>query len=141
MKKRFILCLFLLTTTAQAGELHDFNQVKSTLQIGKTIHFVFDLSKCDGGTYSNIEGTFTPNEVIVDSYYNKIHASNLHFTLNHPNFINKPVYEYTTYLLDKYYNSSYVIVTTQVLDVKKSSVLKSESKWYCRIGNGIKIYD
>ena len=131
----------LFSTTVSADELPDFNQVKSAVLAGKSIRIAVHFPQCSGQAnlapipVQNV-GTFTPNEVAIDKSGN-IAASLTHFTLNNPDFLDKPVYEFVTY---KILDANTVKLTIQVLDATNYQPLTSKFYFDCELRKGAKIY-
>lgn len=141
MKKLFLLSLLAITTNSFANELHDFDQIKSTVTNGKSIRIAIDFSKCttENTSFSkdkNNIAIFTPNEIVVDNN-DRIVTSLMHFTLYNSNFPAKPVYQFIRYTLtaDNNVNLAY-----QILDAKNYALLADTVTVDCKINVGAKIY-
>jgi hypothetical protein len=135
--KKIILCSLLLASTQSfADTLHNFNDVKSAVLTGKSIHIVVDFSKC--GTLHNQSmsaGIFTPNEIGVTD--NHIATSLTHFTLNNPAYPNKPVNDFVRYTIS---DDTSVSVKSQALAATTYEPLESPSTVSCKIDEGVTIY-
>ena len=144
MKKLFLLSLLFLATAGFAEELHHFDEIKSTVLLGKSIHIIINFSQCTTSSPSksatkdqyNI-GVFTPNEIIVNSK-GHIASSLTHFTLNNPRFPSKPVFEFVRYTITTDDN---INVIAQVLDATDYTSLSRETSFDCKIDTAAKIYN
>jgi hypothetical protein len=139
MKKLILLTSLLSATNCFANALHNFDEIKTAVITGKTIHIVIDFSKCSMPskqmTRSVVIGAFTPNAIqIVNDH---IATSLTHFTLTNPSFPEKPVYEYIKYTITDKNN---VNVTHQVLDAANYTSLSNISSFNCKIESGAQIY-
>jgi len=140
-KKLFLLSSLFIVTNTFAAELHNFDQVKSVVTTGKSIRISIDFTKCtpekNAVTQDTMNlGIFTPNEIIVDSN-GRIDASLMHFTLNDPNFPDKPIYQFVRYTLTSDNN---VNLATQLLDATNYASLKDKVSFDCKIDTGAHIY-
>lgn len=135
MKKLALLVSFLISTNSVAGELHNFNEVKTAIVSGKTIHIAIDFSKCSasnkGIAQSMSIGVFTPTAIVVTDH---IATSLTHFTLNN----GKPVYEFVRYTIT---DDNNVNVTNQVLDAVNYTPIADKSAFNCKLETGAKIFD
>lgn len=135
MKKLTLLVSFLISTNSIAGELHNFNEIKTAIVTGKTINIAVDFSKCTasnkGVAPSITIGVFTPNSIVVTD---RIATSLTHFTLNNE----KPVYEFVRYTIT---DDNSVNVTEEVLDAVKYTPTSDKISFNCKLETAAKIFD
>ncbi len=145
MKKLILLSGLFLTTTAFAGELHNYNDIVSAISSGTSLHFVTDFTQCTPTKKSAAAatvittmstGAFTPNEIGVTSEH--IATALTHFTLNDPMFPGKPVNEFVRYTITPDNNMNVIL---NVLDpVTYASLLNPPIVLNCKIDVATKIY-
>lgn len=139
MKKLILLASLLITTNSFADELHNFNEIKAAVIIGKTIHIAIDFSKCAAPNKANAQsmnvGIFTPSAIQVANDH--IATSLTHFTLNNPGFPDKPIYEFVRYTIT---GDDNVNLTAHVLDAVNYISLSNRISFNCKIDSGAKIY-
>lgn len=139
MKKIFLLASLLITNTSFAYELHEYNEVMAAIILGKTIHILVDFLKCSTPNNERAQtmsvAAFTPNVIsVIDDH---IATSLLHFTMNNPNFPDRPVYEFTRYTLSE---DNTVTLNGTVLDAVHYTPLSNKFSFTCKIDSGVKIY-
>ena len=139
MKKLALLASLLISTNSIAGELHNFNEVKTAIVTGKTIHIAINFSRCSasnkGMTQSMSIGVFTPNAIAITDH---IATSLTHFTLDNPSFPGKPVYEFVRYTIT---GDNNVNLTDQVLDAVNYTPISDKVSFNCKLETGAKIFD
>ena len=133
MKKLAFLISLMISANSFAAELTNYDQVKTAISTGKSIHIII------GGTASNAVtyiGEYTPSEFMITD---RIAASSTHFTLNNPRYLDKPVYEFVSYTIT---NDNKLTMTSQVLDVINHVPIPGTkfSATY-NLGTSAKIYD
>ena len=127
----------LIAANCFAAESHNFNDIKAAVANGKNIRLVIDFEKCS--TPNNLlaesrKGVFTPNEMqITDDH---IAASLMHFTLNHPNFLGKPIYEYSRYTI----TADNLEFNVQPLDAITYAPLAEKFSVKCKLDAAVKVY-
>jgi hypothetical protein len=139
MKKIFFGLSLFISINSFADVLHNYDEVKTAVINGQTIHIAIDFSQCTTNRLnltapSNI-GVFTPDTMQVADNY--IATSFNHFTLNNPGFAGMPIYEFVTYtIIDK----NYVKLTSQPLDATSYKPLADKVAFICQIDAGAKFY-
>lgn len=138
LKKLIALSLLAGSTQLYAHELHDYAQIKSAIISGKTIHMVFDYSKCTpaDANHAQYMGTFTPNEMLIKND-NYITTSLLHFTLSNPDVNYRPIYEFNKYVITMDNNLTW---THQILDAPTYTPMGDKTTTTCQIDAGVKFY-
>jgi hypothetical protein len=138
LKTLTLLALLFNTGNSLAQELQSFDAIKTAAITGKPIHIVIDFSKCASPRRPELTsiGVFTPNALHVTQ--EAIMTSLKHFTLNHPRFPDKPVYEFIRYTLT---HNNQVVVTTQVLEAIHYVPVSDQLSFQCEIGAGATFYD
>ena len=145
MKKSFLFSLLFVATSGFADELQHFDEIKSSVIVGKSIRIAIDFSQCTTSSSSSSKsatqdqyniGVFSPNEIIVNSK-GQIASSLTHFTLNNPSFPSKPVFEFVRYTIT---SDDSVNVITQVLDATNYTPLSNKISFDCKINTAAKIY-
>jgi hypothetical protein len=139
MKKLILFFLLFITPYSFAEELHNYNDIRTSIINGKKIRIVMELSQCSNSNnlaHSTMNiGVFTPNAMQVTNDH--IVTSFIHFTLNNPKFAGTPVYEYVTYTL---YTDNNMKVTEQVLEPALHSPITDLYSFKCKLDAGVKIY-
>lgn len=137
MKKSIIIALLISSTPIFAKKLQDYDQIKSAVLNGKTIHIVIDFSLCTSNekTTPKNKGVFRPNTMQVMDHH--IATSFRHFTLDNPAYPDKPLYEFVRYTIA---DTNKVKVTYQMLDVMNLSPLSRKMLFDCEIEVAAKFY-
>ncbi|KTD53619.1 VirK protein [Legionella santicrucis] len=140
MKKLVLWALMvLMASTGFAHSLQHFKDVQKAVLKGKHVHFVVDFLKCAGPTPLKMDpllvGLVSFHEIAMTQ--DKLAASSNHFTLNDPQFINQPVYEFARYTLT---NDDQMTISMQVLDAKDYSLLTDKVTYKCKLGESVKVY-
>ena len=142
MKRFLILSLLLSSITAFAGELANYEAIKTTILKGKSIRIAIDFDKCTPQQVSVIQppsfglGIFSPNEIIITGN-GQIAASLLHFTLNDPHMPSKPLYQYARYTITP---DNTINLATQALDATTFKPLSDGFAFNCKISTEAKVY-
>jgi hypothetical protein len=141
--KKLLLALAGLTMTANcfAGQLMDYNQVKTAVTNGESIRIATDFSKCTPGNNTGAQpkltlGVFSPDAVIINAD-GAIKTALKHFTLNEPTMPGKAVYQYIVYTMNA---DNSMKVSIYVLDAVNYSMLSQSNSYQCTIADGAKIY-
>ena len=139
MKKMALLSSLILSTTSMAGELPNYNAIKTSVLSGKSIHIVIDFSKCSTSAKniadSTSVGIFSPSSIAITDH---IATSLTHFTLNDPSFPARPVYEFVRYVIT---DDNHVNLTTQVLDAVNYGPISDKISFNCPLETAAKVYD
>jgi len=139
LNKIALLAMLCISPTF-ASELSDFDEIRSVVLKGNSIHIVTDFAKCEAEFEKakplTIKGAFKPDTVMISQ--DNILSSFTHFTLNNPHFPEKPVYEFVVYQITK---ENKVNITSQVLDATNYKPLRKKSTFTCKISEGTKIFD
>ncbi len=139
MKKLLVAPFLFFATTSFSGELHNFAEVKSAVITGKQIHIATDFTKCTSsnknGAYGMV-GIYAPTE--LQALDTRIVTSFMHFTLNNPGFLDKPVYQFVKYTIS---DDNNLTLSFQVLDARNYSPLSEKKSYVCKLDDGVKIYD
>ena len=139
MKNFFLPALLLISNFCYSQELLNFNQIKTALLSGNSIHINIDFLKCTGPSQKTFStsyiGLFTPNQIMIGSD-GTINTSFKFFTLDNPNFPRTPIYEYVTYSIK---DNNSLQLTTEVLNAEHHPLTEMFS-FTCEIGKGAKIY-
>src|SRR5262249_1800727 len=130
------------STNAFAGELANYEAIKTAVLEGKSIRIAVDFDKCKPQRI-NIKqapsfgiGIFSPNEIIIEGN-GHIAASLLHFTLNDQHMLKKPVYQYLRYTITP---DNMINLATQALDATTFNQLSDGFAFNCKISTEAKVY-
>ena len=141
MKKLLCLTTLLFVSHCYAEQLHSYDQIKSAIAEGKNIRIYVDYSKCTTSSKQksmpSYSGVYTPNSITINNDAGYIATSMLHFTLNHPQFLSKPVYEFLRYTIT---SDNSVVLTETVLNPVDYSPLSNKFVLNCKIDEGTKIF-
>lgn len=140
MKKKFLCFLSaLITFSAHADELKNFNELKSSIYNGKKINIVVLLDQCKSTENSSnsiaMSGTFSPDAFMISK--DQILASDLHFTRNSPGYKNQSVFEFTTY---RFSTDNKVTLLVQTLKATNYSPLGKERILNCSVTSSVKLF-
>ncbi|TAK73968.1 MAG: hypothetical protein EPO11_07650 [Gammaproteobacteria bacterium] len=139
--KKLIFAFLFLATNSFALELHTYDQINAAVSTGKSIHILIHYSQCTAPSakpeQSGSSSVFTPNEMSINNDNGYIAASLMHFTLNNPDFLGKPIYEFSRYTL---LNNNSVSLSSQVLDAVTYSPLTNKVTYNCQLNTGAKVY-
>jgi len=139
MKKIILFVSLLVSSNCFADELSNFDQIKTAVITGKTIHMVIDFLKCSALNKSIkssiMVGVFTPNTIDVTDDH--ITTSLTHFTFDNPRFPGKAIYEFVKYTITDNNNIS---VTDQELDAVTYQPISNIFSFNCKISSGAKVY-
>jgi len=135
--------LSLVISNSFAAELTNFNDIKAAVLNGKTIHMAINFTKCTTSTHqkfahfmANTIGVVTPN--VFQVHEDMLITSITHFTLNHPQFPQRPVQEYITFRITE---ENELKMTHQSLDAAHYMPISGLMNYTCEIGSDAKVYD
>lgn len=138
--KQYLFLSMLLTTTAFAEQLHNYDQIKSTIEKGREIRLYIDYTKCvlpsKNLTLPNNSATYTPNAMAINTA-GEIGSYLLYFTMNDPHYLNKPVYQFFKFVISP---NNILTMTSSVLNAADYSFLQDEGTVKCNIDNGVNIF-
>ena len=141
MKRLLCLTTLLFASHCYADQLHNYEQIKSAIAEGKNIRIFVDYSKCTSSSKQkgmpNYSGAYTPNEITINNDAGYIAASILHFTMNHPQFPSKSVYEFLRYTIS---SDNSILLTETVVNPVDYSPLSAKFSLNCKIDDGTKIF-
>lgn len=140
MKKILALSLIFAASNCIANELTNFEQIKSAVTTGKTVHITINFKQCTNPT-KNISqpmmiGIFTPDKITVTDTH--IATAFMHFTLNDPKYPDQPFYEYARYTIN---TNNEVNLSMQTIYAPNFSLVGKKISFNCKIGDGAKFYD
>lgn len=139
MKKLVLIAALTFSSSAFAGELSSYNDVKSAITTGKTIHIVTELGKCETpGNRRPVPthiGVFTPTEFLISDH---IATSLSHLTMNNPRYRDMPVFEFVSYRITE---DNHVNVAAHILHPDNYASAFEKTSFDCKLGEGAKIYD
>lgn len=142
MKKFLILSLLLSSANVFAGELVNYEAIKTAVLEGKSIRIAIDFDKCTPQqvTVKQLHsfgiGIFSPNEIVIEGN-GFISASLLRFTLKDPHMPSKPVYQYARYTITP---NNMINLATQALDATTFNPLSDGFAFNCKISTDAKVY-
>lgn len=117
-----------ISTCAMANEVKTFDQLKESIQQGKSITIVTTVDQAAG-----VLGYFKPNDIMVLPNY--IATSDLHFT-NKDNPQSLPTYEYVDYIINK---DGTVTLTSEQYDAQTFQPRTSASLKF-QLGSTLKVF-
>jgi hypothetical protein len=136
MKKILLLALTLLSN-AQAEELRSFAGINEAISGGEQLTFVIHLEQCQSAhRLPQITGLVKPNVILVVAN-NSVKASHRTFTLNNPNFLDVPVFEYNKYTIGTDGKVSIKVTTMKATTYEKLASHEVQ----CTLGVGFKVFE
>ena len=139
MKKLLALAGMLLATNGFAGQLTDYNQIKSAVMNGESIRIATDFNKCIGKGNESPKyslGVFSPESIYVYAD-GTIKTALKNFTLNDRNVPGKPVYQYVVYTINP---DNTVRVSMYVMDAANYTMITKNEGNMCDLADGAKVY-
>jgi len=136
----FILATLSTVSAASASDLHTYADVKSAIQSGKRLSIFVDYSQCTlangNKSHINISAVLTPSEIIINNDKEYMTSSVFHFTLSHPAFPGKGIYEFSKYTLT---NGDDFTYSVQVVDPTNYQPLNDAMTFNCKLDVGVKM--
>ncbi|RUR19051.1 hypothetical protein ELY21_05875 [Legionella sp. km535] len=103
MRKLVALAMLFTALDGFANELHSYVKIKETVAKGQLVRVFVDYAKCSGPSsgykMANYNSAYTPNEIAINNDAGYMAASMMHFTVNHPQYPNQPLYEFIRYTI------------------------------------------
>lgn len=136
MKKIMGLALLVSTVSVQSAQLNQFTEMAQAISLGKKISFVVDFKNCT----SSMElpptiGALSPDAIMVIGE-KRITASHRHFTLDDPQTLGDPAFDYTKFNINA---DGSVSLKMTILDAKTYEKRGTYSI-SCVLGQSFKVF-
>ena len=139
VKKIILLSALLLSSNLFAKELQNYDEVKSAVLNGQSIHINVDFTKCATAARQNAEdlhvASFTPTAIQIARDH--IATSLTHFTLGNPHYPDKPIYEFIKYTINQ---NGILILNAQALNPLLYTPIGEAMTFTCKVGEGVRIF-
>ncbi|KTD54702.1 VirK family protein [Legionella quateirensis] len=141
MRKLVALTMIFSALNGYADKLHSYEKIKEAVANGQLVRIFVDYAQCSGPTknykMANYNSAYTPNEIAINNDAGYMAASMMHFTVNHPQFPNQPIYEFNRYTIASNGDVSISLIPLNAIDF---TPLSNKITFKCKINESAQFF-